>query len=43
VYEKENRDLRHTIARIISLAKAQMDKPFDALQKWVAGPGGADR
>ena len=36
VYEKEGRDLRRAIGRVISLAKADGQKPFDALQKWVA-------
>jgi predicted aminopeptidase len=37
VYEREGRDLRRTIGRVISLAKSDPAHPFDALRKW-AGP-----
>jgi predicted aminopeptidase len=39
VYEKEGRDLRRAIGRIISLAKAGKKNPFDALRGWTAGSG----
>jgi len=35
VYEKEGRDLKRTIGRIIGLAKAQPKAPFSALENWV--------
>jgi len=34
VYQKEGRDLKRTIGRIISLAKSDPGHPFDALKKW---------
>lgn len=37
VYDREGRDLRRTIGRVISLAKSDPAHPFDALRKW-AGP-----
>jgi predicted aminopeptidase len=37
VYEKEGRDLKRTIGRIIGLAKANPKAPFVALREWV-GP-----
>jgi predicted aminopeptidase len=37
VYEKEGRDLRRAIGRIISLAKAHKSNPFEALRDWTAG------
>jgi predicted aminopeptidase len=40
VYDREGRDLRRAIGRIISLAKAGKADPFDALRKWVAGTSG---
>ncbi|MFL5483983.1 MAG: aminopeptidase [Gemmatimonadaceae bacterium] len=39
VYEKEGRDLRRAIGRVISLAKAGKDNPFNALRNWVAASG----
>jgi predicted aminopeptidase len=42
VYEREGRDLRRTIGRIIALAKASPTKPFDALNDWLGiAPGPA--
>jgi len=35
VYEKEGRDLKRTIGRIISLAKSNPAHPFFALRQWV--------
>jgi predicted aminopeptidase len=35
VYEREGRDLRRTIGRVIALAKANPEDPFLALKKWV--------
>ena len=34
VYQKEGRDLKRTIGRIISLAKSDQKHPFDALRRW---------
>ena len=34
VYEKEGRDLKRTIGRIIALAKSDPKRPFNALRKW---------
>ena len=34
-YERENRDLRRTIQRIIELARGASGKPFDALKRWL--------
>ena len=39
VYEKEGRDLRRTIGRVIGLAKGNPKAPFSALRQWVGlGP-----
>jgi predicted aminopeptidase len=35
VYEREGRDLRRTIGRIIALAKSEPKDPFSALRMWV--------
>ena len=35
IYEKEGRDLKRTIGRVIGLAKANPKAPFSALRKWV--------
>jgi predicted aminopeptidase len=35
IYVKEGRDLKHTIGRIIGLAKSNTKEPFAALRKWV--------
>jgi predicted aminopeptidase len=35
IYEKEGRDLKRTIGRVIGLAKANPKSPFAALRKWV--------
>ena len=35
IYEKEGRDLRRTIGRIIALAKSDAKSPFSALRNWV--------
>ena len=37
VYEREGRDLRRAIARIILLAKSRPDEPYAALREWVGG------
>jgi len=37
IYEKEGRDLRRSIGRIITLAKSNPKSPFTALRRWV-GP-----
>ena len=37
VYEKEGRDLRRTIGRVIGLAKSKPKDPFAALASWVGG------
>jgi predicted aminopeptidase len=37
VYEREGKDLRRAIARVIGLAKARPKAPFSALEGWVAG------
>ena len=42
VYEREGRDLKRTIGRVISLAKSDPKHPFDALRKWAVGPLGPD-
>jgi len=35
IYEKEGRDLKRTIGRVIGLAKANPKAPFAALRKWL--------
>jgi predicted aminopeptidase len=35
VHEREGRDLRRTIARVVALAKARPDAPYAALREWV--------
>jgi hypothetical protein len=35
IYEKEGRDLRRSIGRVIMLAKANPKNPFAALRQWV--------
>ena len=35
IYEKEGRNLRRTIGRVIALAKANPKAPFSALRQWV--------
>jgi predicted aminopeptidase len=37
VYEKEGRDLKRSIGRIIALAKANPKDPFKAMRAWVGG------
>ena len=39
VYDRERRDLRRTIARVIALAKARPDEPYAALREWVGAAG----
>ncbi len=34
IYEREGRSLRHTIGRVIALAKSRPDSPFVALRGW---------
>jgi predicted aminopeptidase len=41
IYEKEGRDLKRTIGRVIGLAKANKDNPFAALRRWVGGGSGS--
>ena len=36
IYEKEGRNLRHTIGRVIGLAKANKENPFEGLRRWVS-------
>jgi len=38
VYEREGRDLKRTIGRIIALAKTNPNNPFDALRVWSGVP-----
>jgi predicted aminopeptidase len=38
LYEKEGRNLRHTIARAISLAKSEPKDPYAAMRKWLGLP-----
>jgi len=37
VYEKEGRNLRRTIARVIALARSDKSAPYRALRQWLAG------
>jgi hypothetical protein len=37
VYEREGRDLKRTIGRVISLAKSNPKQPFAALGQWAGG------
>ena len=37
VYEREGRDLKRTIARVIALARSQPKEPYAALREWVGG------
>jgi predicted aminopeptidase len=37
IYEKEGRNLKRTIGRVIGLAKADRDDPFGGLRRWAAG------
>jgi predicted aminopeptidase len=37
IYEKEGRDLRRTIGRVIALAKSEPKDPFLALRRWASG------
>ena len=44
VYEREGRDLKRTIARVIALAKDRPKEPYAALKEWVeAGNGSVER
>ena len=38
IYEKEGRDLKRAIGRVIGLAKANSKAPFTALRRWVGVP-----
>ena len=38
VYEREGRDLRATIARVIALARKEPKDPYGALRAWLSGP-----
>ncbi len=37
VYEREGRDLKRTIGRVIALAKSKPETPFEALHQWLGG------
>lgn len=37
VHEREGRDLKRSIARVIALARARPNAPFTAIAEWVAG------
>jgi predicted aminopeptidase len=39
IYEKEGRNLRRTVGRVIALAKANPKAPFSALRQWVGVRG----
>jgi predicted aminopeptidase len=41
VYDREHRNLRRTIKRIIAIARSRPDNPFAALDAWVADSTGA--
>jgi predicted aminopeptidase len=41
VYEREGRDLRRTIGRVIALAKSSRGDPFGALRRWLGVPAAA--
>jgi predicted aminopeptidase len=41
VYEREGRDVKRAVARIIALAKSRPDDPFGAVRDWVSAGGGA--
>lgn len=41
VYERERRDLRRTIARVIELARSRPREPYAALREWVGAPPAA--
>lgn len=43
VYEREGRDLRRTIGRIIGLAKSGEEDPFAALRGWLSASGASSR
>jgi hypothetical protein len=36
-YERERRDLRRTIERLIEIARGSGGEPFDALRRWLGG------
>jgi predicted aminopeptidase len=40
VYEREGRDLKRAIGRVIGIAKAASDGPFSALRTWLGTPAG---
>ena len=39
IYDKEGRDLKRTIGRVIGLAKSNPERPFVALRQWVGVSG----
>jgi predicted aminopeptidase len=39
VYVRERYDTRRAVQRIIELAKSDRKRPYDALRRWVTGPG----
>lgn len=43
VYDREGRDLRRTIARVIAIAKSRPGDPFAALDAWVAAADSTGR
>jgi predicted aminopeptidase len=38
VWEREGRDLRRTVARVIALARSRKEDPYAAVRAWVAAP-----
>jgi hypothetical protein len=40
VWEREGRDLRRAVARIIELARASKRPPFDLVREWLGSPSG---
>jgi len=42
IYEREGRDLKGAIGRVIGLAKANESDPFEGLRAWLAGAAGAE-
>jgi hypothetical protein len=39
VYARQQKNLKWTIGRIISLAKANKADPYEGLRRWLAGTG----
>jgi hypothetical protein len=38
IYQKEGKDLRRTITRVIELAKSDRKDPYSALRRWLGLP-----